>query len=170
MLSEVRPEALKIANSRARFMAGGLGVIPLLLLVTWAGAGHWHEATDRYVAVVAFALILLYYRFWRMGVRFDEHGVRIRGFLRTDQFGWPEVSHFADGRTTVTDGKDTEDVWALAVVLRDGRTITVRATAAWLRWPTWRRKMREAIAQVAARYQIPAELTGVMPSPLPRLL
>ncbi len=111
---------------------------------------------DRYVAVVAFALILLFYRFWRMGVRFDEHGVRIRGFLRTDQFGWPEVSHFADGRTTLTDGKDNETVWALAVVLRDGQTITVKATAAWLKWPTSRGpKMRAAIAQVAARYQIP---------------
>jgi hypothetical protein len=172
MPSEVRPEALKIANSYARSMAGGLGVIPLLLLITWAGAGHWHWHTDRYVAVVAFALILLYYRFWRMGVRFDEHGVRIRGFLRTDQFGWPEVSHFADGRITLSDGKGGgEDVWALAVVRRDGRTITVKATAAWLRWPTSRgAKMREAIAQVAARYQIPAELTGVMPPPLPRLL
>jgi hypothetical protein len=137
MPSEVRPEALKIANSYARSVAGGLGVIPLLLLVAWAGAGHWHEAPDRYVAVVAFAfaLILLLYRFWRMGVRFDQHGVRIRGFLRTDQFGWPEVSHFADGHTTLTDGKDAEDVWALAVVLRDGRIITVKATAAWLRWP-----------------------------------
>jgi hypothetical protein len=172
MPSEVRPEVLKIAHSYARFIAGGLGVIPLLLLVTWAEAGHWHEATDRYVAVVAFALILLYYRFWRMGVRFDEHGVRIRGFLRTDQLGWPEVSRFADGCLTLSDGKGgSEDVWALAVVLHDGLAITVKATAAWLRWPPSRGpKMRAAIAQVAARYQIPAELTGVIPPPLPRLL
>lgn len=172
MSSEVRPEVLRLANTYVRFVAACLGGILLLLLVTWAGAGHWHWATGRYVAVVAFALILLLYRFWRMGVRFDDHGVRIRGFLRTERFGWPEVSHFADGRITLSDGKGgSEDVWALAVVLNDGRAITVKATAAWLRWPPSRGpKMRAAIAQVAARYQIPAELTGVMPPPLPRLL
>lgn len=172
MSSEVRPEVLKLANTYVRFAAAGLGVIPLLLLVTWAGAGHWHWATGRYVAVVAFALILLLYRFWRMGVRFDDHGVRIRGFLRADRFGWSEVSHFADGLATLSDGKGgSEDVWALAVVLHDGRVITVKATVAWLRWPPSRGpKMRAAIAQVAARYQIPAELTGVMPPPLQRLL
>lgn len=62
--------------------------------------------------VVAFALILLFYQVWRMGVRFDDHSVRIRQFLRTDRFGWPEVSHFADGRTSLTDGKDAADFWA----------------------------------------------------------
>lgn len=59
--------------------------------------------------MVAFALILLAYPFWCMGVRFDDRGVRIRAFLRTDRFGWPEVSHFADGRTALSDGKDTAD-------------------------------------------------------------
>ena len=130
MSSEVRPEVLKLANLWARFVVVCLGGILLLLLVEWAGAAHWHWATGRYVAMVAFALILLAYPFWRMGVRFDGHGVRIRGFLRTDRFGWPEVSHFTDGRTTLSDGKDTADFWALAVVLHDGRAITVKATAA----------------------------------------
>jgi hypothetical protein len=172
MSSEVGPEVLKIANTYARSNSSGLAVLPLLLLVTWAGAGHWQWATGRYAAVAAFALILLLYPFWRMGVRFDDHGVRIRGFLRTDQFGWPEVSHFADGHATLSDGKGaSEDVWALAIVLHDGRAITVKATAAWLKWPTSRGpKMRAAIAQVAARYQIPAKLTGAMPPPLPQLL
>lgn len=168
MPSGIRPKVLKFAYLYVRFVVVCLGGVVLLLLICWAGAGHWQAATGRYVAVVAFALILLFYRCWRMGVRFDEHGVRIRGLRHTDRYGWPEVSHFADGRTTLTDGTASADFWALAVVLRDGRTITVKATAAWPRWPTWRGpKMRAAIAQVAARHQIPAELTGVMPPPAP---
>jgi len=45
-------------------------------------------------------------------------------------------------------------------VLRDGRTVNLSSTAG--RGPS--PKMLATIAQVAARYQIPAELTGVMPS------
>ena len=163
MSSEAGPEVLNFAHWWARENATSLALLPLLALVAWAQAGHWHEATVRYVAVAAFALILLVYRFWRMGVRFDDDGVRIRGFRRTDRFGWHEVSHFADGCARLNDGvHDDQYAWALAVVLHDGRAITMNATAA---LPKWRGpKVRAAIAPVAARYQIPAELTGVMPS------
>lgn len=173
MSSEAAPEVLKIANLWVRFLAVCIGGILLLILTPLAGAGLRHEAAGRYVVVIvaayvvvvafALALILLFYRFWRMGVRFDDHGVSIRGFLRTDRFGWPEVSHFADGCARLNDGKDVALVWAVAVVLHGGRAITVQATAA---WPARRGpKVRAAIAQVTARYQIPAELTGVMPPP-----
>ena len=127
----------------------------------FGGPGHWPQDALG-VAIVAVVLIVLFYRFWRMGVRFDDNGVKICGFLRTDRFGWPEVSHFADGRTTVSGGESSAEVWALAVVLHGGRTVTVSATAG--RGPS--PKVLAAIGQVAARYQIPAELTGLLASDL----
>jgi hypothetical protein len=115
-----------------------------------------------YLSIVAVVLIVLFYRFWRMGVRFDANGILIRGFLRTVRFGWPEVSHFADGRTTLTMGESSATVWAPVVVLHDGRAVTVDAPA-WSGVP--RPKVLAGITQVAAWYQIPAELTGVVPPP-----
>ena len=92
-------------------------------------------------------------------------GVRIRQFLRTDRFGWPEVSHFADGRTSLTDGKDAADFRPLHIVMR--RAGCRGAGGGWHGLRAGDPKVRAAIAQVAARYQIPAELTGVMPPPAP---
>ena len=147
-----------------------LGV--LAAIAGFDGPGRWPQDA-RYVAVGAAVLISVFYRFWRMGVRFDNHGVRIRGFLKTARFGWPEVSRFADGRTTVgVGGEKFSDFWALVVVLHDGRAITVKATAelggfrGFLKGPECVLQdvsPKVLIEQVAARYQIPAELTGVMP-------
>jgi hypothetical protein len=106
----------------------GVPILGGLAVAVVGGPAHWPQNAP-YLAVVAIASILLFYRFWRMGVRFDDHGVRLRGFLRTDRFGWPEVSHFADGHATVSGGESSAVVWALAVVLHDGRVITVSATA-----------------------------------------
>ena len=163
MSSEVSPAVLKLAHVWGGRVWAVAGVPILGVLAVLAGPGHWPQ-NARYLAIVAVVLIALFYRFWRMGVRFDDHGVRIRGFLRTVRFSWPEVSHFADGRTTVSGGESFADAWALAVVLHDGRVVTVSATAG--RGPS--PQVLAAIAQVAARYQVPAELTGVMPPHAPR--
>jgi hypothetical protein len=171
MSSEARPAVVKFANVLSGRMWAVVGV-PLLGIIAVLGVpGHWRQDA-RYLAVVAFASSLLFYRFWRMGARFDDHGVKIRGFLRTDRVGWPEVSHFADGVTRVgVGGEKFRDCWALVIVLRDGRTITVTATAEqgfslWTGRPKDASPIVRAIAQVAARYQIPAELTGRGPGPL----
>ena len=129
MSSEVSPAVLKFAHVWGGRVWAVAGVPILGVLAVLAGPGHWPQ-NARYLAIVAVVLIALFYRFWRMGVRFDDHGVRIRGFLLTDRFGWPEVSHFEDGRTTLTAGESSGDFWALVVVLHDGRAIPVRATAA----------------------------------------
>src|SRR6516165_4459258 len=104
MSSEVRPTVVKFADWMMGRMWAFVGV-PILgglaVVADVDGPGHWPQDA-RYLAVVAFVSILLFYRFWRMGVRFDDRGVRIRGFLRTDRFGWPEVSHFEDGRTAIS--------------------------------------------------------------------
>jgi DivIVA domain-containing protein len=81
-----------------------------------------------YLVVVASVSAGLVYRGWRTGVRFDSRGLTICSFFGTRRIGWDEVSRFADGRTAGM-GEGAGKVWALDVVLRDGRVVTVKATA-----------------------------------------
>jgi hypothetical protein len=106
-----------------------------------------------YLAVVALTSAWLLYRGCRLGARFDDHGVTVRKLLRTDRYSWPEVSHFADGHAR--GGGDA--VWALDIVLNDGRAVTVTPLI-WGKSP--RRKTMATIEQAAERYSVPAELTG----------
>ena len=115
--------------------------------------------------VVEFALILLFYQVWRMGVRFDDHGcqdpaIPAHGSVRLARSeplrGRPHQPHRPQRRRGF-----------LGPAYRDatGGLSRCRRRVA---WPAGRGpKVRAAIAQVAARYQIPAELTGVMPPPAP---
>jgi DivIVA domain-containing protein len=111
-----------------------------------------------YLVVVMLASIWVLYRGWRMGVRFDDRGVRVRKFLATDRFGWHEVSRFSDGYAAFTYEGGVHRHWALNVVLHDGRIVRVKATA---RDGSASPRMLAAIRQVAERYGIPAELAGV---------
>lgn len=106
-----------------------------------------------YVTVAGFASLWLFYRACRLGVRFDDHGVAIRRLFRTYRYSWPEVSRFADGYAESQGGR----FWALDIVLSAGKAVTVRAP---IGRTDARPKTLAAIRQVAARYQIPAELTG----------
>jgi hypothetical protein len=132
----------------------GLGdVLAVSSVFAWARHAPV-AAVVAYLAVVAAASVWLLARGWRLGVRFDERGLTVRKFLKTYRFGWPEVSHFADGSTLAGEGQAG---WALAVVLRDERVITTRlAGLAGAGSP----KRLAAVRQAADRYQVPAELTG----------
>ena len=125
MTSQVEPTVTTIANRQGRI------VTTAFLVIIWIGVpsvvfGSSMSPPVRVIclAVTAVASIWSLYRGWRMGVRFDDHGVTVRKFLRTDRFGWPEVSRFEDGRVTV--GTASGWAWALDIVLRDGRVITSR--------------------------------------------
>jgi hypothetical protein len=95
-------------------------------------------------------------RAWRMGLRLDDYGVTIRNFFRIYQFSWAEVRCFADGWVHEASEGRGADFWALDVVLHDGRVVTARCTMSKKARP----KTLTAIQQAAARYAIPATLTG----------
>jgi hypothetical protein len=157
MTSKVRTKATTIASDDGRAMA-----IVLVLCVAGGGVAqlfdraHWakHLPVVADLAVFAIACAWVLYRGLRLGVRFDEHGVTVCRTFKTDRYAWPEVSRFADGWYKTGDG---DKIWALDVVLVSGQAVTLTATA---RKKTASPKMLTAIGEVAARYQIPAELTG----------
>jgi DivIVA domain-containing protein len=138
-------------------LCAAVAVIPALAPPTPQWARHAASLAS-YLAVVASIAALLLYRGWRTGVRFDGDGLTIRYFFGTRRIGWHEVSRFADGRTAGM-GEGAGRVWALEVVLRDGRVVTVKATARDGRSAA--PKVLTAVLQAAELYGIPAALTGV---------
>jgi hypothetical protein len=84
----------------------------------------------------------------------DDLGVTVRGRGRVRRFAWSEISKFADGIY----GTQAGSWWELQIVLRSGRSIPVECTRGASAAP----EMLAAIIQVAERYGIPADLTGVM--------
>jgi hypothetical protein len=77
----------------------------------------------------------------------DWAGVTVRNFWRTYKLSWPEVSHLGDGSVYMG---DAGYIWALGVVLRDGRVRSV-STAVGLGFAEI-----EEIRQAAARFAVPA--------------
>lgn len=129
---------------------------PFIVQAWWPGARivpTTGPALAIYVIVVAFALPGLLFRVSRLGACLDADGATARRFWRTERHAWPEVSHLADGGTR----RRGTHYWALGIVLRSGRTVTVngpargQASSATL----------AAIGRVAAHHQIPAELDGI---------
>ena len=74
-----------------------------------------------YVIVIAFVLPGLLFRVSRLVAYLDARGTAARRFWRTERHGWPEVSRLADGGTR----RRGQHYWALDIVLRSGRTVTV---------------------------------------------
>jgi uncharacterized protein DUF2510/putative regulator of septum formation len=79
----------------------------------------------------------------------------VRNYFRTYRIGWPEVRCLADGSVH---GGQAGRLWALGIVLRDGRVVTASGTANGKR--DARPETLTAIRQAAERYAVPAELTG----------
>jgi hypothetical protein len=121
---------------------------------TWLARGHL-PATVACLIIAAAALIWGCSRAWRIGLRLGEGGVTVRNFLRTYRASWPEVRCLADG--SVSRG-EAGRVWALGIVLGDGRVVTASGTARGKR--DARPETLAAIRQAAERHAIPAELTG----------
>lgn len=94
-------------------------------------------------------------------LRFDDQGVTVRNRFRTYRIGWAEVRRFMDGSLAAGgDGKQSEGIWALYVMLRNGRTVMAGATAGLRRDAT--SKALVSIGEAALRYGIPADLTGTI--------
>jgi len=151
--------ATRIADYERRIQAILFAV--LVVVASWWEAfdgPRWAKqapaaAHAAFLVIVATAAIGLAWRGWRSGVRFDDHGVTIRRILRTRRFGWPEVSHFADGQSSV----HGTPVWAPQIVLRDGRAFTLGEWA----WDGKKAPDCQILAAVAGRYGIPAEFDFV---------
>ena len=165
MISEVRPSAITIPSMHGRTRTVLLTGFCAAAAVAVAFAGQtpqWARHAPSlavYLAVVASVSALLLYRGWRTGVRFDGYGLTIRYFFETRRFGWHEVSRFADGCTAGL-GEGAGQVWALDVVLHEGRVVTVKATARDGRSAA--PKVLTAVLQAAECYGIQAPLTGVV--------
>lgn len=113
-----------------------------------------------YLAVVTTAVIVGCFRGWRIGLLMDQHGLTVRNYFRSYRFGWPEVKCFADGSAHCG---ESGWVWALSIMLHDGRAVTAGGTMASGRGciPPG----LAAIRQAAERYAIPGGLTGKAEGP-----
>jgi hypothetical protein len=89
----------------------------------------------------------------RGGLYADDHRVTVRnGKSRASRFAWGEVSRFADG----SGQNEGNSFWMLVIVLQTGREVPVPCTGG---SPT--SETLDAVRQVAERYGIAADVTGV---------
>jgi hypothetical protein len=159
---ESRSGAITIAERYQRWRAVCLPLLGALIAGsvftqysrTWLAHGHI-LATGACLVIAAALLVWGCARAWRIALRLGEGGVTVRNFYRTYRISWSKVSCFADG--SVTRGEHGR-VWALDVVLRDGRVVTASGTVGGKR--DARPETLAAIGRAAERYVIPAELTG----------
>lgn len=100
--------------------------------------------------VIAAAAVFLSFRAWRIGLRLGGDGVTVRNIFRTYQISWPEMLCFADG--SISRGQSCT-VWALDVVLRDGRVIIASAASRSRGVPAPRRWPRSGRPLDATRYR-----------------
>jgi hypothetical protein len=82
--------------------------------------GHVSAAVA-YLVIAAAVSIWGCSRGWPIGLRLGDDGITVRNYRHTYRIGWPEVRCFADG--SVNGGSDGR-LWALGIVLRDGRVVT----------------------------------------------
>jgi hypothetical protein len=152
------PFRIRGLERRADCLAG-IALAGLLALAAPWGGPRWFRdlpvrVTDGYLAVAALAVLAGLWRAWRMALCLDDNGVTVRNLLRTHRFSWPAIRRFADGSAL---GDTSRAYWAVRVVPRDGKAVTAAATIrSGAPWPP----MVAAVQQAAARYGIPADLTG----------
>jgi hypothetical protein len=167
MSSALKPAAITIRSWLERLKPTGLVSVGCIFAVVARPkpANAPVSAVIAYYGALGLVSIWLFYRIGRMGVRFDDQGVTFRRLFRKQRWSWPEVSHFTDGAAVMTghDGGSVQ-IWALKMVLRDGRSFTVPGTTripwAYGREPAGLPTVLAKTRQVAERYQIPARLIG----------
>ncbi len=135
-----------------------VAILPGLMLMqnspTLLPRGHIAAAVA-YLVIAAAVSIWGCARAWRIRLRLGDDGVTVRNYRRTYRIGWPEVRCFADGSVN---GGNAGRLWALGIVLRDGRMVTASGTASGKR--DARPETLAVIRQAAERHAMPAELTG----------
>src|SRR5262245_5886801 len=106
-----------------------VALLPGLMLMqnsqTLLPRGHVLAAVA-YLAVAAAVSIWGCSRGWRIGLRLGDDGVTVCNYRHTYRISWPEVRCFADGSVN---GGQAGRLWALDIVLRDGRVVTASGTA-----------------------------------------
>lgn len=130
-----------------------VAILPALMFSSLLARAHVLAAA--YLVIAAAGSVWGCSRAWRIGLRLGDDGVMVRNLRRTYRIGWPEVASFADGSVN---GGEAGRLWALGIVLRDGRVVTAWGTARGKRGA--RPETLTAIEQAAERYAVPAELTG----------
>jgi hypothetical protein len=93
-------------------------------------------------------IVTIFDRGWN-SLHADDHGLTVRNGPRVRRFAWDEVSHLADGSVYNQGHYD----WALLIVLHSGRKVRVHGARSSSTPPV--------VNHVAARYGIPADVTGV---------
>jgi len=107
--------------------------------------------------VAALGGIPLLYRACRHGVRFADSGITVRNFYRTHKLSWHDVSRLNDGKV-YTFGAGGTYFWAVQIVPNSERSVTAEGTMRAKESNVSR--MLTTMERVAARWQIPAQLTG----------
>lgn len=104
-----------------------------------------------YLVVVTVLVVAAFYRASRVALIVSDSGLVVRSFLRSRRLAWEEVARLVDGCAWTDD-------WALTVLLTDGRAVTSAAAVStrlansgWL----------TALAEHAARHEVPAHLSGI---------
>jgi hypothetical protein len=96
----------------------------------------------------------------RGGLYADDLGVTVRNSAsRAERFAWAEISRFAEG--SAYDPQSGGLFWFLVIVLHTGRKVRVGLMQGCAPTP----ETLTAIRQVADRYAIPADVTGVRLEP-----
>src|SRR5215469_5485939 len=129
MASEVKPAAVTIGSWLERLRPTGLLACAWIFIVAAGPRPHRASAVVACYGAAGVLSIWLLYRICRTGVRFDDGGVTFRRVFSKRRWNWDEVSHFSDGRTVMSDQGGSAELWALKMVLRDGRAFTVPGTA-----------------------------------------
>ena len=93
-------------------------------------------------------------RGWRIALLADPEFLTVRNHLRTYRLNWHEVAEFSDGQLS---GGQAGVMWALRILLRDGRAVTSQATA---RVRAARPSTAETIVKIARQHGITESLTG----------
>ncbi len=137
------------------------GLVALVGLPDLASRGASDAVLAAVAALCAAAGIWGIVRCTRIALMADYAGVVVRNSLRTYHFAWSEVAGFADGRSS---GGEAGTMWALAIIGKDGKNVTSRATG---RLRSARPETARAIVSLAARHAIPESITGV-PTRQPR--
>jgi hypothetical protein len=108
-------------------------------------------AVAGYLVAVATVVVLVCVRALLMGVRFEDKGITVRNLRSTRRVAWQDVERLTD-ESILNSRRELE--LALKIVLRDGSSVT--ATGA----KGLRADGLETISRAAARYGIPASITG----------
>jgi hypothetical protein len=150
---------VRISTPKRFGVVAGQVVVCIALGAAWLVLMENKDSRPPLIAIAValpIALVIGCSRALLLGMRMDESGVTVRNFWETRKISWPDVSHLGDGHVFLGSKEQLGpgNVWALGVVLRDGRVISVSTIY------DISPAEKEEIRQAAARYEVRVQLTG----------